>query len=265
MAKRKSTYTEILIRRGIISPDQLAEAQQMAHQSGDKLPEVITRLGYATGEDVMRAMAEQHGLDYVNLNEVVIPPAVVELVPESVARENIAIPLAEADGKLTVVVSDPMDYDTFDKLRFILNRQIEIALAPREAILDAINRHYGQTVGESADSMLQDLTDTAIDFTETMDESAPRQEDVDETSAPIVRLVHLIISEAVQLRASDIHVEPFEDRIRIRYRIDGILVERDSAPKRLQGALLSRIKILVEARHRRTAENAGRTDQGDGG
>ncbi len=257
MAKRKSTYSEILIRRGIISPDQLAEAQQMAQQSGERLPEAITRLGYATGEDVMRAMAEQHGLDYVNLNEVVIPPAVVELVPESVARENIAIPLAESDGKLTVVVSDPMDYDTFDKLRFILNRQIEIVLAPREAILEAINRHYGQTVGESADSMLQDLTDTAIDFTETVDESAPRQEDVDETSAPIVRLVHLIISEAVQLRASDIHIEPFEDRVRIRYRIDGNLVERDSAPKRLQGALLSRIKILSRldiAERRRTQD-----------
>ena len=115
----------------------------------------------------MRAMAEQHGLDYVNLSEVSIPPSVVELVPESVARENVAIPLSEADGKLTVIVSDPMDYDTFDKLRFILNRQIEIALAPREAILEAINRHYGQTVGESADSMLQEFTDTAIDFTET--------------------------------------------------------------------------------------------------
>jgi type IV pilus assembly protein PilB len=94
-------------------------------------------------EEAIRAMAKWHGLDYVNLGEVVIPPAVIALVPESIARENIAIPFAEADGKLTIVVSDPMDYDTFDKLRFILNRQIDIALAPREAIFDAINRHYG--------------------------------------------------------------------------------------------------------------------------
>ncbi len=148
MAKRKSDYTEILVRQGIISPEQLAEGQQVVAQSGTSLPEALTKLGYATGEEVMRAMAEQHGLDYVNLAEVSIPPSVVELVPESVARENVAIPLSESDGKLTVIVSDPMDYDTFDKLRFILNRQIEIALAPREAILEAINRHYGQTVGE---------------------------------------------------------------------------------------------------------------------
>ena len=179
-------------------------------------------------------------------------------MPESVARENVVIPLAEADGKLTVIVSDPMDYETFDKLRFILNRQIEIALAPREAILEAINRHYGQTVGESADSMLQEFTDTAIDFTETDDEDRMAgEEEVDESSAPIVRLVQLIITEAVQLRASDIHIEPFEDRIRVRYRIDGVLVERDSPPRRLLGAILSRIKILSKldiAERRRTQD-----------
>jgi len=243
-AKRKVDFTEILLRRGIVSREQLAEAQQMADQSGISLAEALSNLGYATGEEVMRAIAEQHGLEYVNLAEVTIPPSVVELVPESVARENVAIPLSESDGKLTVVVSDPLDYDTFEKLRFILNRHIEIALAPREAILEAINRHYGQTVGESADSMLQEFTDTAIDFTEAMEEARAGEEEVDESSAPVVRLVQLIITEAVQLRASDIHIEPFEDRIRVRYRIDGVLVERDSPPKRLLGAILSRIKIL---------------------
>src|SRR6476469_10613908 len=99
---------------------------------------------------------------------------------------------------------------------------------------------------ESADAMLQEFTDTAIDFTETEEGGEEGSEDVDETSAPIVRLVQLMIGEAVQLRASDIHVEPFEDRVRIRYRIDGILVERDSPPRRLLGALLSRIKILAK-------------------
>jgi type IV pilus assembly protein PilB len=243
--KKKGDYTDILIRQGIISPEQLAEAVEMAQESGMKLPDALTRLGYASGDEVMRAMAEQHGREYVNLSEVAIPPSVVELVPESVARENAVLPLAEGDGHLTVIVSDPLDFETIDKLRFILNRQIEIALAPRESILEAINRHYGQTVGESADSMLQEFTDTAIDFTETEDEAQAGAEEIDETSAPIVRLVQMMITEAVQLRASDIHIEPFEDRIRIRYRIDGMLMERDSPPRRLLGALLSRIKILA--------------------
>jgi type IV pilus assembly protein PilB len=266
MAKRKSDYTEILVRRGLLSPDQLAEAKQMADESDIRLPEAIARLGYASPEDVTRAVAEQHGRDYVNLSEFTIPPSVVELVPESVARENVAIPLSEADGKLTVVISDPNDYETLQKLGFILNRQIEIALAPREAILDAINRHYGQTVGESADSMLQEFTDTAIDFTEAMDEPIRGDEDIDEASAPVVRLVQLIISEAVQLRASDIHIEPFENRIRIRYRIDGVLIERDNAPKRLLGALLSRIKILSRldiAERRRTQDGRIKATVGD--
>ena len=167
---------------------------------------------------------------------------------------------------LKIVASDPDAYDTFEKLRFILNRRIETALAPREAILEAINRYYGQTVGESADSMLQDFTDTAIDFTETEDDASGRNEEVDQSSAPVVRLVHLIITEAVQLRASDIHIEPFEDRIRVRYRIDGVLVERDSPPRRLLGAVLSRIKILSRldiAERRRTQDGRIKVTVGD--
>ncbi len=256
-AKRKGNYIEILVRKGVISTDQLAEAQQLAADSGIKLANALIRLGYATGEDITQALAEQHGLDYVNLSEVNIPPSVVELVPESVARENAVIPLSEGDGRLTVIISDPDDYETIEKLRFILNRPIDTALAPRDAIVEAINRHYGQTVGESADSMLQEFTDTAIDFTDTLEDQGTREEDVDETSAPVVRLVHMMITEAVQLRASDIHIEPFEDRIRIRYRIDGMCVERDSPPRRLLGAILSRVKILSKldiAERRRTQD-----------
>ena len=246
MATKKLDFAEILIRQGTISAEQSAEAKRVARTSGKKLHDQLVVLGYATGDEVMRAMAKEHGLDFVDLNEVVIPPSVVELVPETVARENAILPMAEEEGALKVIVSDPLDFDTFEKLRFILNRKFEIALAPREHDPGSINRHYGQMEDESADSMLQEFTDTAIDFTETEQESSRRRDEVvDETSAPIVRLVQLIISEAVQLRASDIHVEPFEDRVRIRYRIDGVLVERDSPPRRLLGAMLSRIKILA--------------------
>ena len=246
MAAKKLDFAEILIRQGTISNDQLAEAKRVSKTSGKKVPDQLVVLGYATGDEVMRAIAKEHGLDFIDLNEVVIPPSIVELVPESVARENAILPMAEEDGGLRVIVSDPLDLDTFEKLRFILNRKVDIALAPRENILEAINRHYGQMEDQSADSMLQEFTDTAIDFTETEQEAQGGDEVIDETSAPIVRLVQLLISEAVQLRASDIHVEPFEDRVRIRYRIDGVLVERDSPPRRLLGALLSRIKILAD-------------------
>jgi type IV pilus assembly protein PilB len=239
---------EFLIERRIIGKDQLAEAKALAKSNGGKVHEVLIKQGYATSEQVMQAMADLHGFEFFDLRDVPIPPHVVELVPESVARENAVIPLAEEDGALKVLTSDPFDYETQEKLQFILNRKVDIALATRESILEAINRNYGQMGDESADSMLQEFTDTAIDFTETEEgaDDGTGGEDVDETSAPIVKLVQLMIGEAVQLRASDIHVEPFEDRVRIRYRIDGVLVERDSPPRRLLGALLSRIKILAK-------------------
>ncbi len=248
MVSGMSDFIEILIRRGIISPDQHAEAEQVSKETGSSVGDCLVRLGYATGEDVMRSVAEVHKLDYINLMDIKIPDAIIEHVPESVARENAILPLKEDDGTLTVIVSDPDDFDTIEKLRFILNREIRVALSPRENILEAINRYYGQVEGESADSMLQEFTDTAIDFTETdtMTEGYSEEEVVDETSAPVVRLVQLMINEAVQLRASDIHIEPFEDRVRIRYRIDGVLHERDSPPRRLLGSIISRVKILAK-------------------
>ncbi|MCO6047024.1 Flp pilus assembly complex ATPase component TadA [Aeoliella sp. ICT_H6.2] len=249
---------QYLVKQGLISQEQWAEAKQLATSQHMKPQDALVQLGYSSSEQIMQALAARDGFEYYDLRDVAIPPAVVELVPESVARENAVIPLSEEDGVLRVLVSDPQDFDTIDKLQFILNRKIEIALATRESILEAINRNYGQIGDESADSMLQEFTDTAIDFTETEEGDGADEDDlVDEASAPIVRLVQLMIGEAVQLRASDIHVEPFEDRVRIRYRIDGVLVERDSPPRRLLGALLSRIKILARmdiAERRRTQD-----------
>ena len=130
MAAKKVDFTEILIRQSVIGADQLAEAKRVAKTSGKKVQDQLVVLGYATPDEVMRAIAKEHGLDFVDLNEVVIPPSIVELVPESVARENAVLPMAEEDGALKVIVSDPLDLDTFEKLRFILNRKVDIALAP---------------------------------------------------------------------------------------------------------------------------------------
>jgi type IV pilus assembly protein PilB len=189
----------------------------------------------------MSALAEFHGMQFIDLTEVTIPAAVVELVPESVARENVVLPMSQENGALKIIMSDPSDFDTVQKLQFILNKDIQPVLAAREQIVEAINRHYGQSETESVDSMLAEFTDTAIDFTETEATGASAG---DENDAPVVKLVNLIIQEAVSLRASDIHVEPFADRVRIRYRIDGMLVERDSPPRRLLSPMNSRIKIM---------------------
>ena len=238
-------FVKLLIDQGILGAEQVADAESHAKQTGDKIANSLVKLGYATDSEVMLALSTYHKMEYVDLNEVDISEDIIELMPESVARENLVLPMNENDGRLKVLISDPGDVDTLEKLRFILNRDVKPALATRSQISEAINRFYGQVEGESADSILQEFTDTAIDFTETEDDTESSNDDsVDEHSAPIVRLVQLMITEAVQLRASDIHVEPFEDRVRIRYRIDGVLHERDSLPRRQLGAILSRIKIL---------------------
>lgn len=235
-------YLAKLIKDGVISHDQLEEARDLASSLGVSVEDALVRLGYVSASELSERQASQYGYDFVDLENLEIPRTVIELVPESVARENVVLPLSVEDDVIRVAISNAMDYEVLDKLRFVLNRDIQLAVASKESIQNAINRHYGDSQTESVDSMLAEFTETAIDFTETDGGGGVQEED---DSAPIVKLVNLIISEAVSMRASDIHIEPFEDRVRVRYRIDGVLVERDSPPKRLLAAMVSRIKIMA--------------------
>jgi type IV pilus assembly protein PilB len=242
MAKARGDFTDILIRRKLIAPDQLQEAESLANSTGVKLQDALVRLNYVSHTECMTAIAEHHGMQFVDLTGMEIPKSVIELVPESVARENVVLPLSLDGNVLKIITADPSNYETIQKLQFILNKDVQPVLAVQEQIQEAINRNYGQTETESVDSMLVEFTDTAIEFTQT--ESMSSMAAADESDAPVVRLCNLIIQEAINLRASDIHIEPFGDRVRVRYRIDGILVERDSAPRRLLAPLLSRLKIM---------------------
>ncbi len=231
------------VRDGSISDDQLEESLAIARKRGKNPEDVLVEMGYIDAGLVSSRKAKAFGFATIDLDSMEIPHSLIELVTESVARENICIPVEMQGEKLVVAVTDAMNLELLDKLRFILNRDVELITAPKESLIGAINRHYGQGEGESVDSMIMEFTETAIDFTDTeMNEAAAALKD--EESSPIVKLVNLIFNEAVNMRASDIHIEPFEDRIRIRYRIDGRLVERDSPPRRLLPALTSRIKVM---------------------
>lgn len=243
MAKARGDFVDILIRNGTLGPDQIEEAEKLAASTGIKLQEALVKSSYATQTEVMGAIAEFHNLQFVNLDEVEIPKAVIELVPESVARENVVLPLSLDGNVLKIITSDPTNYDVIQKLTFILNKDVQPVLADHEQIREAINRHYGQTETESMDSMLVEFTDTAIDFTQT--EQSKQTADDDYSDAPVVKLCNLIVQEAVSQRASDIHIEPFGDRVRVRYRIDGNLVERDAVPRRLFASMTSRFKIMA--------------------
>lgn len=236
-------FLERLVQDGLISADQLKEAERLAQQYGIRPDEALIKLGYVTAAEISSRQADQFGYEFTNLDTVEVPADVIALIPESVARENTVLPLEFDGSQLKVAVPNAMDFDLLEQIRFVVDRDVAPVVASRESIISAINRHYGGSETESVDSMIQDFTATAIDFTETENPNAKQEEE--EENAPIVRLVNLIISEALNMRASDIHIEPMENKVRVRYRIDGILVERDNPPKRLLPALMSRIKIMA--------------------
>ena len=146
-----SEFTDLLLKQGVISLDQLSEAEQISKDTNVDIGDVLVQQEYATPEEVALALAEFHKIPFVDLRQERISDEVIELVPESVARENMVLPFSEEDGALRILIADPFDLETVEKLRFILNRKIETALAPKGAITGAINRYYGQVEGESAD------------------------------------------------------------------------------------------------------------------
>src|SRR5438046_8856980 len=125
MAKGRGDFTDILIRKKVVGPDQLAEAENVANSTGVKLQDALAKLGYVTHQEVMSAIAEHHGMSFVDLNEVEIPKAVIELVPESVARENVILPLSLEGNTLKILTADPSNYETLQKLQFILNKDVQ--------------------------------------------------------------------------------------------------------------------------------------------
>ena len=145
MAKNRGDFTDILIRDGFLSADQLEEARSMQAQTGAKLHDMVVKLGYCSTEQAMKAVAEHSNFEFIDLSDKTIPASIVELVPESVARENLVFPLALDGNTLKISMSDPTDFDTLTKLQFILNKDVQPTLASKEQIIEAINRHYGQT------------------------------------------------------------------------------------------------------------------------
>jgi tetratricopeptide (TPR) repeat protein len=169
MSRFSRDFADVLLAHHVITAEQLAEARLIAQQTGARLEDVLVQLEYASTREVMVACAEALGLAYLDLSDVTIPPTVIELLPESVARENVVLPLCVTGRVITIIASDPTDVAMLEKLQFILNKHIAPVLASREQIIDAINRFYGETETESVDSFLAEFTDTAIDFTTTED------------------------------------------------------------------------------------------------
>jgi len=237
---------EILIEKGAITEGELQEALNEQSQDGSRrLGEILMDLGHVDQEDVNSALAEQMGIEEVDLAEAEIDRDVIERVPRDMANLYKILPVDMADGAMRVALSDPTNFNAVDSLSMFLGCDVVPVLVKKQQLRDALERYY-QIMDQSIETMLEDLTsDETLTLPDDVSVSLESDEDeVESDEAPVIKLVSLLITDALKSRASDIHIEPFEKSIRIRYRVDGVLHEVPAPPKRFQNAVLSRIKIM---------------------
>ncbi len=244
MARSRNKLGEILVGWGVLDKEKLALAIKAAKAAGRRLGETLVEAGYVSEEHVAKALADQFGMQYVDLSASEVARQIdMKAIDDSLIKRYSVLPMGKAGGKLQLIIHDPLDLDLLENLRFRLNTQIEPRLASKSQIKAYIEGKRPERKVGADESLVTDSIDRTID--RSVDRSMDKSIDVTSEDAPIVRLVNRIMSEAVRMRASDVHVEPMADRVRLRYRIDGVCMERDNLPKRMQNALLSRIKLMA--------------------
>ena len=239
ISNRPSPYRrlgEMLIERQKIEPEDLERALELQRERGDKLGKILADMGLIAQRDVLAALAEQLDLPLVTVEGP--PPAAPELegLSERFLRQCRAYPLSLADATLTLAMADPLDFETVAAVRSFSGFEVQTALAAEQEILDAIDKHYGESErqtlvtdgeDEQASADLEHLRDMA-------------------SEAPVIRLVNAMIADAVEKRASDIHIEPFEKEFRVRFRVDGVLFNQETPPRELKAAIISRLKLMAK-------------------
>jgi len=226
---------------GLVSRKQIEGARK--HLNGqNNVVDLLIKNGIVTESDVSRSLAAQAHMDWIDLSSMVIPPAIIKQIRAEDARRFKVIPVAFGETGLVVAVSDPLDIDTIDSLSFLLQRELELVCTSPEKIREALIKYYG-TAEEAADVLKEKLGE-GVDLGLEIGDGAAIAE-VDEADAPIIRMVSMLIIEAHRSGASDIHLEPLDKKFRVRFRIDGVLQEMQAPPKRLQSAIVSRLKIMT--------------------
>ncbi|MDI6447623.1 GspE/PulE family protein [Anaerobaca lacustris] len=249
MTKKRRHLGEILYKAGLVKKEALIDAIKTGKSNNKRLGQVLLDLKLIDEETLAKALAKQFGLKYVDLDQITIPSDAVKIVPEDLIRRHGILPLSVANGRLKLIIGDPMDLDMMDSVRLRLNTELECYLASPKKIRSYIDGSLEQEVETEEDDRLKHSIDaTAAELAEVGSELAAealraQAADADD-DGPIIRLVNLIIDTAYRMRASDIHVEPMADRVRIRYRVDGVCLEKDNIPKNMQPALVTRLKIL---------------------
>ena len=253
MPEEKKSFGDFLVGLGIITPDQLRKASQEQKRGGERLEQIIVRLGYAKEGLILQALADYFNIPFVDLDTYLIDDKVVKMIPEEMARRHTLIPIFKIGETLTVATANPLNIHALDEVRNKLKTDVEIAISTEAKIKKAIDQHYG-AAGTIVESTLQQFlrgnmggpTSGPADYRKTHDLVVKELQPGTVEDAPAARMFDLIMIQAIRDRASDIHLEPDEMALRVRFRIDGFLYESLTLPKQVHPSITSRIKILAE-------------------
>ncbi len=240
---------QLLVSKNIITEEQLEQAVDLQKKEGGRIVSNLIKLGFLKEDVLVDFLSKQYHVPAVTLSPQEIDPSVVKFIPYDVAHKYQIFPISKNGATLTIAMTDPSNFFAIDDVKFMTGYEVQAAVARESAIKEAIAAHYEQSVGE-----LQNVVDSLTDFNdENLDLIKETDEDIDigelksaTEDAPVVKLVNLILSEAITRGASDIHIEPYEKSLRARYRIDGVLYDIMQPPLKLKAALTSRIKIMSE-------------------
>ncbi len=240
---------ELLLKAQLVNQQQLTRALEEQKNTGGKLGEILQRLGFVTEDDIIECLSHQFGVPSINLRHIEIDDVIAKVIPVDLSRKYNVIPVNKTGATLTVAMADPTNIFAMDEITFMTGYRVEPVVSSEEAIREAIDRYFGSSRELELKKVMEDLA--------TVDESAlevlEEEEELDVSKlaeaseeAPVVRLVNIILTDAIKRGASDIHVEPYEKSYRVRYRVDGILYEVMAPPLKLKDAITSRIKVLAK-------------------
>jgi type IV pilus assembly protein PilB len=249
---------ELLLKEKRISPEQLQEALNYQRQHGGKLGFNLIKLGYVKDEEITALLSKQYGVPSIALGQFEIDPAVIKLVPADTAQKYQVVPLSRAGATLTIAMTDPTNVFAMDDIKFMTGYNVEPVVASETAVIEAIARYYGKAAGASAaatpsalevaSKALEEMPILAdggdVEVLDELEEISAEMLAKQGEEAPVVKLVNVVLMSAIQKGASDIHIEPYEKELRIRYRIDGLLYNIMQPPMKFRDAITSRIKIM---------------------
>ena len=238
---------EVLLQWKTVNQDQVTEALNLAKGTGKRIGEAFIEIHACCEEDVAKALAHQFGMEFLNLERAEDNSKIdLSLMPNDLVRKHLVLPLSKSNGRLKILVHDPMDLELFDNLRFRLNAELDTAVASKRQMQAFLDIGLKNAAPIEQESLMTDSIDKSVDKNASSVDKSKNSVDADAgDDAPLVRLVNRIIIEAVRGRASDIHVEPMTEYVRVRYRIDGECVLRDKLPKKNQAGLLARFKLMA--------------------